>query len=86
VARSAPRIGGDRRSRARTKKRGAKREPEPDGTYRIDFEAFVREGVRLSADPRVDWKREGDARTEVHPTQGPVPDGRVVFDVHRHDE
>jgi hypothetical protein len=63
-----------------------KREPEPDGTYRIDFEAFVREGVRLSADPRVDWRREDDVRTEIHPTQGPVPDGRVVFDVHRVDE
>jgi hypothetical protein len=64
-----------------------KREPEPDGTYRLDFDAFVREGVRLSADPRVDWRgEEVDARVEIHPTQGPVPDGRVVFDVHRTDE
>jgi hypothetical protein len=64
-----------------------KREPEPDGTYRLDFDAFVREGIRLSADPRVDWRREdGEPPIEIHPTQGPVPDGRTVFDVHRIDE
>ena len=62
-----------------------KPEPEPDGTYRIDFDAFKREAIRLSADANVDWRRETDVetRTDIHPMQGPVPDGRVVFDVHR---
>jgi len=63
-----------------------KAEPEPDGSYRIDFEAFKREAIRLSADATVDWRREDDGQTDIHPTQGPVPEGRVVFDVHRHDE
>ena len=61
-------------------------EPEPDGTYRIDFEAFTREAIRLAADATVDWRREdAEMRTDIHPTQGPVPDGRVVHDVHRDD-
>ena len=64
-----------------------KAEPEPDGSHRLDFDAFVREAIRLSADRRVDWRREdGEGRVEVHPTQGPVPDGRTVHDVHRLDE
>jgi hypothetical protein len=56
-------------------------EPEPDGTYRIDFEAFVREAVRLSATPGVDWRAEEES-VAMHPLQGPVPEGRTVFDVH----
>ncbi len=63
-----------------------KPEPEPDGTYRIDFEAFQREAIRLSADANVDWRREDETRTDIHPMQGPVPEGRVVHDVHRRDE
>jgi hypothetical protein len=61
-----------------------KPEPEPDGTYRIDFEAFTREAIRLGADAEVDWQREAtETTTAIHPMQGPVPEGRVVFDVHR---
>ena len=62
-----------------------KAEPEPDGTYRIDFDAFKREAIRLSAHAKVDWRREDATTTDIHPTQGPVPEGRVVYDVHRED-
>ena len=58
-----------------------KPEPEPDGTYRIDFDAFVREAIRLSEDETVDWARE-QRTVAPHPTQQPVPTGRRVFDVH----
>jgi len=56
-------------------------EPEPDGSFRIDFEAFVREAVRLSTDERVEWAVESDS-VQPHPTQQPIPDGRRVYDVH----
>jgi hypothetical protein len=59
--------------------------PEPDGNYRIDFPAFVREAVRLSGEPGVDWRDE-ERNIEPHPTQQPVPEGRVVYDVHRVDD
>jgi hypothetical protein len=58
-----------------------KAEPEPDGTYRMDFGALVREAIRLSANAAVEWKTEGTV-IDVHPTQCPLPDGRRVFDVH----
>jgi hypothetical protein len=59
-----------------------KREPEPDGSHRIDFDAFVREAIRLSVDPKVDWQLEETAVVS-HPTQQPLPEGRLRFDVHR---
>ena len=52
-----------------------------DGTRSIDFEAFVAEAIRISADPRVQWKLE-ESGTEPHPEQGPKPDGRNSFDAH----
>lgn len=57
-------------------------EPEPDGSFRINFDAFVREAIRLSTNESVDWALEGETAT-AHPTQQPVPDGRSVFDIHR---
>ena len=59
-----------------------KREPEPDGTYRIDPDAFMREGIQLAANARVEWRREGASTIEPHPTQQPLPEGRVAFDIH----
>jgi hypothetical protein len=59
-----------------------KPDPEPDGTYRIDFEAFIREGIRLAADPSAEWRHETEPHIEIHPTQCPVPEGRTVLDVH----
>lgn len=59
-----------------------KKEPEPDGSHRIDFEAFVREGIRLSQNDAVDWAVEESA-SAPHPVQQPVPADRRVFDVHR---
>lgn len=59
-----------------------KQEPEPDGTYRMDFDAFVREAIRLSEQETVDWAVE-EHSVNPHPTQQPVPADRRVFDVHR---
>lgn len=50
-----------------------------DGTLGIDFEAFVAEAIRISEDPRVEWKVE-EHKTEPHPIQGPLPEGRRNFD------
>ena len=59
-----------------------KPDPEPDGTYRVDFKAFVCEAVRLSRSPHVDWRIE-QVTTEPHPVQCPAPDDRRVFEGHR---
>ena len=57
-----------------------------DGTYGINFDAFVAEAVRLSKDPRVEWKVE-EVETVPHPMQQPKPDDRRGFDIHLdHDE
>ena len=58
-----------------------KKEPEPDGSFRIDFEAFVREAVQLSRRETVDWAVE-EQSVSPHPTQQPVPAARRVFDIH----
>jgi hypothetical protein len=50
-----------------------------DGTLGIDFEAFVAEALRISKDPRVEWKVE-ELKTEPHPVQGPKPEDRRSFD------
>lgn len=55
--------------------------PNDDGTYGIDFEKFVTEAIRLSQDPRVEWKVE-EVMTDAHPIQQPKPDHRKGFDVH----
>ena len=59
-----------------------KKEPEPDGSFRIDFDAFVREAIRLSENETVDWAIE-DRAVAAHPVQQPVPASRRVFDIHR---
>ena len=58
-----------------------KKEPEPDGSFRIDFDAFVAEAARLSERESVEWSTE-DRNTAAHSTQQPVPTGRRVFDIH----
>jgi len=50
-----------------------------DGTSRIDTDAFVQEAMRLSEDPRVEWRVE-KVTTEGHPIQQPRPDDRTTFD------
>lgn len=55
---------------------------EPDGSRRIDFDRFVAEAIRLSADPAVEWRVEGPASVETNPIQQPIPPGRTVFDIH----
>ncbi len=56
-------------------------EPEPDGSHRLDFDRFAQAAVALSGNAGVDWRAE-ERTTQVHPTQGPVPEGRVVYDIH----
>ncbi len=53
-------------------------EPEPDGSRRLDFDAFVAEGLRLSNDPGVEWQEE-HSETIAHPMQGPVPANRTTY-------
>ncbi len=50
-----------------------------DGTYGIDFDAFTKEAIRISNDPRAEWKIESST-IEPHPTQGPKPEDRKCFD------
>ncbi len=52
-----------------------------DGTGSIDFEAFTAEAIRLGGDNRVEWKIE-ETRTEAHPLQTPIPEGRSCFDAY----
>ena len=51
-----------------------------DGKGSINFDALVAEAIRLSADPRVEWKTES-CQVEPHPTQQPKPDDRYMFDI-----
>jgi hypothetical protein len=50
-----------------------------DGTVGINVEAFLAEAIRISQDPRVEWKIES-RHSEPHPEQCPMPDGRSKFD------
>jgi hypothetical protein len=50
-----------------------------DGTYGIDFEKFVAEAIRISKDPKVEWKIE-ESKTEPHEIQQAPPEGRKSFD------
>jgi hypothetical protein len=56
-----------------------KQQLEPDGTRRIDVDAFVREGINLAWDPCVEWRRDAEPAVEPHPIQGPMPEDRVAF-------
>jgi len=58
-----------------------KKEPAPDGSFGIDFDAFVCEAIRLSGHETVEWAIEEQTATP-HPTQQPVPAGRHVYDIH----
>ena len=46
-----------------------------DGTLGIHVEAFLAEAIRLSNDPRVQWKLE-ERQTEPHPVQQQHPEDR----------
>jgi hypothetical protein len=59
-----------------------KDEPEADGTRRLDFDRFVAEAIRLSANEAVEWRAERPASVETNPIQQPVPPDRSVFDIH----
>ncbi|NUM45810.1 MAG: hypothetical protein HUU38_13990 [Anaerolineales bacterium] len=50
-----------------------------DGTYGIDYEAFVAEAIRLGSDSRVEWQVEA-TEVNAHPIQGPKPEDRQSFD------
>lgn len=50
-----------------------------DGTVGIDVEAFLAEAIRVSQDPRVEWKLES-SQSEPHPEQQEAPEGRRKFD------
>ena len=50
-----------------------------DGSAGIDTEAFFAEAIRISNDPRVEWKLEA-CETEPHPTQAPMPEDRQSFE------
>ena len=50
-----------------------------DGRVSIDPESLWAEAIRLSENAEVGWQSE-EAQTEPHPLQGPVPEGRFVFD------
>ncbi len=52
-----------------------------EGRGSIDFDAFVGEAIRIGEDARVEWKAE-EMRIEAHPLQGPVPEGRFLFDAY----
>jgi ribosomal protein S18 acetylase RimI-like enzyme len=52
---------------------------QDDGTFGIDFEAFVAEAIRISHHPDVEWQIEA-SQIEPHPTQGPKPEDRLSFD------
>lgn len=50
-----------------------------DGSFGLHIDAFVAEALRISYDPRVEWKIESSQR-EPHPTQMPKPEDREKFD------
>jgi hypothetical protein len=50
-----------------------------DGTAGIDPEALIAEAIRISTDPRVEWRQESSL-TEPHPIQQPLPEDRTSFD------
>jgi hypothetical protein len=54
-------------------------EPEADGTFRMNPEAFLAEALRIGQDSRVEWRVEA-TETEPHPTQRPQPEDRYCFD------
>ncbi len=54
-------------------------QPAADGTLRLNTDAVVAEALRISRDPRVDWRVEGN-ETQPHPIQRPKPEDRYCFD------
>ena len=52
---------------------------DADGNGRLDGEAIMADGVRIGADPRVEWAVES-ATIEPHPVQQAAPDDRFALD------
>ena len=52
---------------------------QADGSFRLDPEKLVAEALRISHDPRLDWRVES-SHTEPHPLQTVKPDERSVLD------
>src|SRR5262249_38673687 len=50
-----------------------------DGTGSIDTDVLFPEAIRISHHNRLEWKGEQES-IEVHPLQGPLPEGRTRFD------
>ena len=55
-----------------------KARPEADGSHRLDLDALVAEGVRLSNEPGVEWQDE-QRETTPHPRQRPIPAERTMY-------
>jgi len=56
-----------------------KTQPEPDGSFRIDWDALTAAGLSLCTNPQVEWVQE-ESQIAIHPTQGPKPDNRKMLD------
>lgn len=50
-----------------------------DGQQKLDGQGVFDEGIRMSSDPRVEWRVES-SEIEVHPSQRPRPDDRRTYD------
>jgi hypothetical protein len=56
-----------------------KPEPAADGTFRLNTDALLAAALRISRDPRVEWRVESN-ETAPHPIQRPKPEDRTTFD------
>src|SRR5512141_2449206 len=52
---------------------------EADGSRHLDGQAVFDEGLKMAADPRVEWRHE-TTEVEVHTEQTPRPDDRRTYD------
>jgi hypothetical protein len=52
---------------------------DKNGEEGLDVEALLAEGLRMAKDARVEWRVE-ETTNEIHPMQGPRPEGRTTFD------
>jgi len=59
-------------------------ETKEDGTFGINFDAFVSEAIRISNNQQVEWQIES-SQTEPHHLQTPKPERRQLFDAFYHE-
>jgi len=52
---------------------------DQEGVWRIDPEALIAEAIRISADPRAEWKVES-CESAPHPIQALKPEDRKSLD------